>query len=137
MPIELEVLSPRGIAWKGVAEFVSFRTEKGAIGFLPSRAPAIMKLSVDVVTIVSDKGKKVLAVHGGFMINTREYAQIISGFIERPEDIDLNEAKEAARRAEELIRMTEDERERARHSAALQKNLTRIRAIEGSSSLRG
>ncbi len=133
MPIDLEVFSPRGIAWKGEAEFVSFRTEKGAIGFLPSRAPAIMKLSVDVVTIVSSEGTDTLAVHGGFILNTRKLTQIFSGVIEKPEDIDLNEAKETARRAEELIRMSESERDRAKHSATLQKSLTRIRAREGSS----
>lgn len=125
--LKLEIITPYGSAWKGEADYISFRTVSGSMAFLPERAPAIFELSVNEMTIKSGQDELIFAVHGGYILNSRDKVVIMTDAAEKPQDINIERAEQRLQRAKELLEMTDSNRERARISGKLQRHMLRIR----------
>ncbi|OAA28469.1 ATP synthase F1 subunit epsilon [Kosmotoga arenicorallina S304] len=131
MSLNVKILTPYGIKWSGMAEYLSFRTIEGGMGVLPKHAPLLVKLSVDLVEIRTSEGARlVFVIHGGYLLNTREGATIVADAVEKPEDIDIHRAEEKMSRAREILKIEKDARERARIDAKLQRHMLRIRVFK-------
>lgn len=125
--LNLEIITPYGRAWKGEADLISFRTVSGSMAFLPERAPAIFELSVNEMTIRSGQEEQTFAIHGGYILNTRDKVVVMTDAAEKPEDIIIQRAEERLQRAKELMEISQSNRERARISGKLQRHMLRIR----------
>ncbi len=102
--IEVEILSPSSICWKGQAKFVSCRTIVGAIGILPRRAPMVAQLAVDYVRCVLEKGEKTFATYGGYMsCDGESKITIVASIVVPAEELDPHIFKDAKERAEKLL----------------------------------
>ena len=131
MPLKINIVTPYGIVWDGEADLILFRSVEGDIGFLPDRAPAIMKLAVNVMEIRSKGETHSFAVHGGYILQERDRTTIVTDAAERPEDINLERAKQRLKRAEELLAVSDSRKERARNESKLQRHMLRIRLGSG------
>ncbi|HNS66401.1 MAG TPA: ATP synthase F1 subunit epsilon [Mesotoga infera] len=127
MLLKTKIVTPYGIVWEGEAEYISFKSVEGEIGFLPERAPAVMKLVVDVVEIRAAGVVHTFAVHGGYILQERDMTTIITDAAERPEEINVERARQRLKRAEELLEISDSRRERARNQAKLQRHMLRIK----------
>jgi F-type H+-transporting ATPase subunit epsilon len=105
--LHVELVSPERILFEGEAEMVVCRTTEGEIAFLTGHAPFLGALGVATVRVISPGSVVVAAVHGGFVEVRDDRVIILSDVAELPDQIDLERARSARQRAEELLRADE------------------------------
>jgi F-type H+-transporting ATPase subunit epsilon len=129
MPLQVEVVSPEKVLFSGEATQVITRVMGGGeIAFLSGHAPYLGALVENHTRIhLADGQVQDVAVHGGFVQVGADRVSILSDEAELAEDIDVARAREAASRAEERIRSTDD----AEAEAALRRAHARITAAGG------
>ncbi len=109
MTLQVDVVSPDRILWSGEANMVIARTVGGGdIAFLTGHTPIVGALAVSVVTIRSDSGDQVVAVHGGFVEVSNDKVTVLSDVAELADHIDVARAEELLAWAEERLRHEHD-----------------------------
>ena len=131
---ELSIITPEGVRYENEVERVVVPTKSGEITILKKHTPLVSSLRPGVLTVGQENGERhLLAVSGG-LVEVRASGRVIilADTAERAEDIDLERAKEARKRAEEFMEREDIMRdeEHAILLANLQKELARIRASE-------
>jgi F-type H+-transporting ATPase subunit epsilon len=118
MPLVVDLVSPERIAYTGEASMVVCRTTAGDIAFLPGHVPFIGVLATHQVRVLLESGdEKVIAVHQGFVevsppdAEDRTRVTILSDVAELAEHIDVERARAAKERAEEVLRSAPDDPE--------------------------
>ena len=76
----------------------------GALGILPQHAPLISTLAAGELRVKKGNREQSIVVFGGFIEVTPHKVTILAESAERIDEIDVNRAEEARRRAEEAIR---------------------------------
>ena len=100
--LQVELVAVEKMIWSGEASMVIARTTEGELGVLPGHAPLLGELAPGgVVTIRSQSGEDlVVAAHGGFLSVTERGVSILAETAELSNEIDVERAREALRRAE-------------------------------------
>jgi F-type H+-transporting ATPase subunit epsilon len=107
--LQVELVSPERILYSGEADIVIARTVGGGeLAFLTGHAPFVGALDIATVTIRSDQGDEVVAVHGGFVEVSNDRVTILSDVAELGSQIDVDRARRAAEEAESRARQTDD-----------------------------
>ena len=102
----------------------------GYLGVLPGHAPLITELGIGELTYRSTVGQSgLLAVIRGFAEVLPDRISLLAEVAERAEDIDLQRAQDALKRAQELIAKGGENLDWDRASAALQRALVRIQVV--------
>jgi F-type H+-transporting ATPase subunit epsilon len=102
----------------------------GYLGVLPGHAPLITELGIGELTYKTAGGQPgLLAIIRGFAEVLPERVSVLAETAERPEDIDLNRAQEALKRAQERIAAGGENIDWDRASMALQRALVRIQVV--------
>ena len=128
MSLRVELVSPERIVYEGEAELVIARTTDGEIGFQPGHVPFVGNLVSSVIRIaLSDGGVQRIAVHSGFVEVSDNHVALLSDVAELAEDIDIERAKNALDRANEILAV-DSENEEA--SMALQRAEVRLLAAD-------
>ena len=101
MALQVELVSPERILYSGEAEMVIARTDGGDIAFLTGHAPFVGALGIGKVRVRPTGGGRevVAAVHGGFVEVNQNRVTILSDVAELADQIDVERAREAMRRA--------------------------------------
>ena len=95
--LQVELVSPERILFSGEASMVIARTVGGGdIAFLTGHAPFVGALEVATVTIRSESGDEVVAVHGGFVEVSNDTVTILSDVAELGSQIDVDRAQRAS-----------------------------------------
>jgi F-type H+-transporting ATPase subunit epsilon len=101
--LELEVATPeRELVREKVSE-VELRAKNGYMGILPGHAPLLAELGIGHLTYVAGRRKVMLAVHGGFLEVLDDHVRVLADAAERSEEIDVERARAALRRAREAV----------------------------------
>ena len=128
MTLRVELVSPERVVYEGEAELVIARTTDGEIGFQPGHVPFVGNLVSSVIRIaLSDGGVQRIAVHSGFVEVSDNHVALLSDVAELAEDIDIERAKNALDRANEIL-AGDSENEEA--SMALQRAEVRLLAAD-------
>ena len=99
----LEIYTPYGKYFDRYVEELVVPTEEYVLGILPNHAPLIAKVRVGKLEIIQNGERKIYA-HGEGLINVKKDGTVlILDSIEAKEEIDIDRAKEAKRRAEERL----------------------------------
>ena len=102
----------------------------GYLGVLPGHAPLITELGIGELTYRTSGGQSgLLAVIRGFAEVLPDRISLLAEVAERAEDIDLQRAQKALKRAQELIAKGGENLDWDRASAALQRALVRIQVV--------
>ena len=102
--ILLEVATPdKGEVFSKDINMLIVRSICGELGILPKHARLLTKLIPHAMRIKVDGGENQLFVGGGFMEVTPEKITILADSAELPDDIDVDRAKAAYKRAEERV----------------------------------
>jgi F-type H+-transporting ATPase subunit epsilon len=118
--LEVAVVSAERLLWQGQAKSIVAKTPEGEIGILPGHEPVLALLVESPLRIESTDGSKMLvAVHGGFFSVDSDKVNVITEVAELAEDIDLERAKAALARVQQLTADHQD-------AAALRRAETRI-----------
>jgi len=125
----LEVVTPqRLLVSEEVDELVAPGSE-GYFGVLPGHIPFITTLKIGELTYRKGREERHLAVSWGYAEVRPDKAIILADMAERAEEIEIERAEEAKRRAEEYLgrwARGDETIDFARAQAALERALTRI-----------
>ncbi len=131
--IKFEIVTPERIVLKKNVYKVTVPTESGEITVLPKHEPLISILVPGVLELLDENDKKeVVSLSGGFIEVLRNKVVILADSAERAEEIDLERAEEARKRAKEEIKnIRYEDRERfAEISGSMAKELARTKAVK-------
>ena len=100
----LQIYTPYGKYFDHFVDELIVKTEEYVLGILPEHAPLIAKVQTSKMEIISNGERKVFA-NGEGLLNVKENGVVlILESIERKDQIDIDRAKEAKKRAEERLK---------------------------------
>ena len=105
----LSILTPYGHYFDGEVEFLEVRSDKYNLGILPGHAPLISTIAISKMRIKAHGREMLYAVGGGVITITKEKTTLVLDSVERADEIDLERAKEAQKRAEERLKRNDEE----------------------------
>ena len=127
----LKITSPDRIFYEGEVTMVEINTTEGQIGVLANHIPLTSVLSPGVCYIhVPDGDPKVCAVHGGFFEILQDSMTILAEVCEWPEEIDVDRAEAARKRAEGFLTDKPAGTDIDRAMLALKRSAARIEAAK-------
>ena len=127
--IHLQIVTARGVVYDGQATALSIPLEGGSIGVLADHAPLMGAVTDGVVEIThADDSKDFVAVGIGVLNVARNEVQILVRTAEKAEDIDLDRAIAAERRARERLENRTPDLNIIRAEAALLRAISRQNA---------
>src|ERR1700733_10790421 len=100
---QLEIVTPEKKVVDTTAEEVQIPCKDGYLGVLPGHAPLITELAVGEITFRSGSGEQHLAVAWGFAEVLPDKVTILAESEERPQEIDVERARESKQRAEQRL----------------------------------
>lgn len=102
--ILLEIATPdKGEVFAKEINMLICRSIAGELGILPKHARLLTELVPNALRIKIDGGETLLFVSGGFMEVTPDKITILADSAETPDDIDVERAKAAYKRAEDRV----------------------------------
>ncbi|MBI5281846.1 MAG: F0F1 ATP synthase subunit epsilon [Candidatus Solibacter usitatus] len=102
--LQLEVATPERMLLKEQVREVEVPGAGGALGILPGHAPLLSELGNGRLSYVLENGhRKWMAVCGGYVEVQSDRVRILADSAENADEIDVNRAAAALKRAEERI----------------------------------
>jgi F-type H+-transporting ATPase subunit epsilon len=127
--MRLEVVTPYGSVFSDdVDEFTAVGSE-GEFGVLPGHAPFVTTLKVGMIIYKKGSEGGYIFASGGYAGIRQERAVVLADSAERSEDIDVERARSAMKRAEERLKQAE-KIDFARAQAAIERAAIRIQVAE-------
>jgi F-type H+-transporting ATPase subunit epsilon len=126
--IELIIVTPQRQLLREKVASVQLPGASGELGILPGHAALITELGNGELSYRSSGGSEPvnLAVLSGFAEVLPDRVTVLAETAERPEEIDVQRAKEALARAEKRLASADPDVDWDRATVALQRALTRI-----------
>jgi F-type H+-transporting ATPase subunit epsilon len=100
---DLEVATPERLVIREAAEEAQIPAKNGYIGVLPGHAPLLSELGTGYASYVAEGKKSFLAVHGGFVEVLPDKVRVLATAVEKAEEIDVQRAEAAYRKAQEQL----------------------------------
>ena len=100
----LEIYTPYGKYFDRYVDELVIQTEEYVLGILPNHAPLIAKVKTNKMEIVQNGERKCYANGEGLINVTKEKVVLIVESIESKNEIDIDRARDAKRRAEERLK---------------------------------
>ena len=100
---QLEIVTPQSQLLRETVVEVTLPGAEGQLGILPGHAPLITELAVGEITFRSGSGEQHLAVAWGFAEVLPDKVTILAESAERPQEIDVERARESKQRAEQRL----------------------------------
>src|SRR5262245_19917004 len=101
--LKLEFVTPAQAIVHDEVDEVQLPGEEGSFGVLPGHAPLLAALSTGVMWYRKGTDTKYAFISGGFVEVLPDRVSVLAQVAERAEDIDLERADAAKRRAEEIL----------------------------------
>lgn len=125
--IALKVVTPQREMFSGMADMVIMRTKSGDVGILHGHQPMVTVLDYGVMRIQNEgEEEKTAAVFGGFAQIDDEGITVLTDIAEWADEIDLERAEKARKRAEERLQSRSGDINVLRAELALKRSLIRI-----------
>ena len=125
----LDIVTPQGLVFSEEVDEVTATGTEGEFGVLPGHVPFVTTLKIGILACRKGNETKHFFVNWGYAEVGFEKVMILADSAERSEDIDIERAKAAMKRAEERLKMAEDV-DFARAESALERAVTRTQIAE-------
>ncbi|MDI3535057.1 MAG: F-type H+-transporting ATPase subunit epsilon [Thermosediminibacterales bacterium] len=126
----LKIITPEGIYFDEPVEGLVVKAMDGDMGILPEHIPLITGLKIGVLKIKRGGETLELALGGGFIKVNHNETTIIAKSAERPEEIDVDRALAAKKRAEKRLKLVKEEADVIRIKAALRRANIRLKVAK-------
>jgi F-type H+-transporting ATPase subunit epsilon len=124
--LTLRIVSPEATVLDAEVKSVQVPGEDGLFGVLPRHATMVATTDSGMLRAVGTDGQEIeYVIHSGFCEVRDNVVTILSRSAEKAEDIDLERAQRAAKRAQEIMRSDMAELDLARAHAALRRAMIR------------
>jgi len=127
--LKLEIVTPYGLILSEDVDEVSGSGSEGDFGVLPGHVPFFTTLKAGMLTYKKGNATKYVFVNWGYAEVGPERVMILADSAEKSEDIDVERAKAAMKRAEERLKKIE-EFDFARSSSSLERAIARVQVAE-------
>jgi F-type H+-transporting ATPase subunit epsilon len=127
MPLHLEIVTAERLVLSDDVDQVNAPTKDGRVGILPRHMPLLTELTEGELSIIKGGQRTEFAVYGGFMEVLPDRVTILADACDRSDEIDLERAEEARKRAEERIAQRKSDQEMALAEADLRRALLQIK----------
>ena len=127
---KLYISTPEKLFFNNDVESIILTSIEGELGVLSGHIPMVTALATGMVKMRVKGEWKTAFVSGGFAEIKHDEVVVLADTAEWPEDIEINRALEAKKRAEERMRLHESEIEYARSAAALQRAMARLHLVK-------
>lgn len=125
--IQLRIVTPDRELVEGEVSEVSIPGKEGYLGVLPGHAPLLTELQSGELTYRQGEMVYHVAIHWGFAEVLPDRVIILADIAERAEEIDVQRAERARKRAEELLkRPSEPDKEIEEAREALRRAMCRL-----------
>jgi F-type H+-transporting ATPase subunit epsilon len=127
--LKLEIVTPYGLILSEDVDEVTCTGSEGDFGVLPGHVPFFTTLKVGMIIYKKGNATKYVFVNWGYAEVSSERVMILADSAEKSEDIDVERAKAAMKRAEERLKKIE-EFDFARSTASLERAVMRSQIAE-------
>lgn len=100
---ELEIATPNRLMVREQATEAQIPAANGYVGILPGHSPLLAMLGTGPLEFVADGNKRRIAITGGFLEVLPDRVRVLADSAENADEIDLQRATEALKRAEERL----------------------------------
>ena len=130
MTIRCEIVSQDRIVFQGDADIVLLPGKEGMMGILPNHSPVLTTLQFGVITVRGNGEELFFTVAGGVAEVQPDQVTILADAAENVDEINIQRAEEAKRRAEEMLSKVppQDTDSYLKLQAALRRSNLRIEA---------
>ena len=101
--LELEIVTPERLLVREEVTEVQIPAKNGYLGILPGHAPLLAELGTGYMHFEAGGRRWYMAVHGGFLEVLGAKVRVLANAAERAEEIDVESARDAMKRAQELV----------------------------------
>ena len=109
MSIQLEIVTPESVVYNETVDTVVLPTTSGEIGILPGHIPLITEIKAGELAVTKDGSLDLLAVDKGFAQVQGDHVSVLTEAAIDIEDIDLDSAEDAQKRAEDALKRAREE----------------------------
>ena len=102
--IDLQVVTPEHVVVSATVTAVTLPGASGQLGILPGHAPLVSELAAGVLSFAENGAGRYLAIDQGFAEVLPGRVIVLTQTAEKAEDISLERAQDAKRRAEETLK---------------------------------
>jgi F-type H+-transporting ATPase subunit epsilon len=127
--LKLEIVTPYGLILSEDVDEVACTGSEGDFGVLPGHVPFFTTLKIGMLSYKKGNSTKYVFVNWGYAEVEPERVMILADSAEKSEDIDVERAKAAMKRAEERLKKAE-EFDFARSSSSLERAVARVQVAE-------
>jgi F-type H+-transporting ATPase subunit epsilon len=125
----LEIVTPQGLVFSEEVDEVTASGSEGEFGVLPGHVPFVTTLKIGMLTCKKGTESKFFFVNWGYAEVGDEKVMVLADSAERSEEIDIERAKAAMKRAEERLKKAE-EIDFTRAESSLERAVTRVQVAE-------
>lgn len=127
--LKLEIITPDGLILSEEVDEVVCSGSEGEFGVLPSHIPFFTTLKIGILTYKKGNEARYVFVNWGYAEVGPDKVMILADSAEKSEDIDVERAKAAMKRAEERLKQAA-EIDSARATSSLERAISRIQIYE-------
>ena len=108
MKFLFEVITPEKTVFKDEVEEVIVPTTSGQIAILPNHASLFTQIEQGEMVVKKNNKEHYLAITGGFLDINKNNVTLLADYAVRSEEIEVSKALEAQKRAEKIIKESEE-----------------------------
>lgn len=123
----LEIITPERTFYSGRVESITVSAVGGLCTIMAMHQPTVLATEPGILKITADGKTREAFISEGFIEVRPDETVVFSQAVEWPEEIDEQRAREAAERAEEMIRRNRSASEYRLNRIALQRAFSRLR----------
>ncbi|MGA2588901.1 MAG: F0F1 ATP synthase subunit epsilon [Bryobacteraceae bacterium] len=101
--LALEIVTPERLLVREEVTSAQVPAKNGYLGILPGHAPLLAELGTGFLNYEAGGRRWYLAVHGGYLEVLANRVRVLATAAERSEEIDVERAKAAMKRAQEQV----------------------------------
>lgn len=128
--LKLDIVTAERLMFSDEVQSVVAPGAAGELGILPSHAPLLTSLVPGELRITKDGEQSAIVLSGGFLEVIGNHVTVLADTAEQAEEIDVDRAQAALKRAEERIASAETQMDLERALHALRRSRARI-AVAG------
>lgn len=122
----VRIVTPFGVYKEFDTTILNIQTEDGNQGVLANHMPLVTMLRIGTMTSDENGQRQTYAISGGLFYFRENLAEILTDAIENKNDIDIQRAEEAKKRAEQRLHSKDPNIDMKRAELALKKALNRL-----------
>ncbi len=126
----LEIVTPDGLAYSGMAESLLVNSIDGNVEFLAGHIDYLTALGIGKARIRAQGRDRFASVSGGFVTVSGGEVKLVAVTFEFAEDIDVERAKLAKQKAKDVISSSKDDKAVELAKLKLQRAISRINVAQ-------